>query len=334
MLRFGQSTSLVKSSIARAASAVARTNSSKSSPPPPPPAPSSMVVQPKNFSELLENVEKRLLQNRLNRTNRNLALRARRAKELLQRKNPVIVEGQKLTPMTPMGPAGRSHLHRLISTAETEQDLDKLEPVIRAFGIQHQESVDPVHLRLFLLKSAEHGRLSQATEFLFKSHVLGKHVNDRSLQKELLRMYAILGAPSRKLFRAFGRLDKRGKNALDINLLMAAGLQRCLQAAESQGSEHKIISASLESFLNKAKQNVDAIDLSPESLKHVTPIDFAIAGSVLDLIGGPKLAEIKAVVSKRAVDATKYIDRVKSGVKEEKIEDKSGKSSESFVNSM
>lgn len=222
-------------------------------------SPKSILLKTITFDKMMDDIQLRLFQHRLTPENRMLATREGLSKELLERKNPIIVEGKKLEPMPSMGNPGRKHLSWLLHKAESKDHMAQIESVIRSFGIQKSESLTEDHIRKFLVKSAQFGRLSEASNFLFTSHILTPYKNSRDVIKEMLRLHIIIGSPIKRLMQYYDRLGSdQDADPIDIDLLMAAGIKAWLDNPKGNASQEIIeeTTTMLDKFVSRAREDI------------------------------------------------------------------------------
>jgi hypothetical protein len=287
--------------------------------------------QGEGFSALYSRLDERLARERLNTTNRNLVYRPRRARELQNRREPIIVNGEALEPRVWPGKPRAADLTRCIREVSNEDEFNQLKYLIKDYVKYYPEKFEPHHLVSLIRHMTFVGLFPEAVTFLDSPAMLPFH--GEAYYKELARIYSVrmesLNIESvehtgvsryfSKFARAFARAEDRVPgfaNNLDAALIRLTGLKRL----ENYGVEDQALVAEVRKQENAA---IDALtntsaeeQLAARTKGQLAPfcIDLLRASAVFD---APELKAIRDAVCSKFKNTDfvgSYVERLKDGM--------------------
>jgi hypothetical protein len=211
------------------------------------------------FADVYDDLSERFLHDKLNRANRNIVFRPRRAKELLSRKNPIIIDGKLLKPLEYKGVPGSKDLFHLIGSISCEDNYKQAKEILLYYGRYARNSVDAVHLEQFVRQAGYLGLQTDAFRFVVTHELFADRI-DGVVHQEALRIRAIHSELARrpnyqtKILRSY-KLVPEQTRGLSCCLLAIAGLVNC--AIHSEGTARELIKTKLQGLINNCKELVD-----------------------------------------------------------------------------
>lgn len=283
------------------------------------------------FSALYNRLDERLARERLNTTNRNLVYRPRRARELQNRREPVIVNGEALEPKIWSGKPKAAVLTRCIQQVSNEDEFNKLKYLIKDYVEHYPEKFESHHLVSLIRYTTFVGLFPEAVTFINSSSMLPFH--NEAYYKELARIYSVrmeslniesvehtgVSRYSSKFVRAFARAEEQVpgfSNNLDTALIRLTGLKRL----ENYGVDDKELVAEVRKQENAVIDMLTSTSaeeqLASRKKAQLAPfcIDLLRASAVFD---APELKSIRDAVCNKFKNTDfvgSYVERLKDGM--------------------
>lgn len=142
-----------------------------------------------SFDQIINEIDSRLARSRLNTTNRNLAYRPRRAKELLSRKDPIIVNNEPLEPRKWDGVPGKKMLLDAIKSVSSSDEFSQVKNIIREYSEYYPQNLDQKHAKNLLRQGSILGLYNDANTFSQSQNL--RQVLNQEYYKEQLRIHAL-----------------------------------------------------------------------------------------------------------------------------------------------
>lgn len=287
--------------------------------------------QGNGFLTLYNRLDERLARDRLNTTNRNLVYRPRRARELQNRREQVVVNGEALKPKIWPGQPKAADLTRCIQQVANEDEFNKLKYLIKDYVEYYPEKFETHHLVHLIRYMTFVGLFPEAVTFINSSAMLPFH--NEAYHKEVARIYSVrmeslniesvehtgLSRYFNKFVRTFSRAEERFpgfSNNLDSALIRLTGLKRL----ENYGVEDKELVAEVrkqENTVIDLLTNTSAEEqLGSRKKAQLAPfcIDLLRASAVFD---APELKTLRDAVCNKFKNTDfvgSYVERLKDGM--------------------
>lgn len=277
----------------------------------------SKTAHSKSFESLYDDLSTQLFHDRLNNANRALVFRPRRAKELLSRKNPIIVEGQELKPMVYKGIPGKSDLTELLELVETPDQLQSAQKVVKGYANYQPGNIQSSHLIRYLRSASRIGHYNAAASVVLTGYEF-KPIRNKQVMKEMVRIQAVRASTPNgvakvsplksSLFRAWQKVPQKSQEQdLDVNLSLLYGLTGLIQNAETEAQAAYITKKAKGALENVKKILASQVEIPEQGLPAFI-IDLSLGIKALQTLGAESEAtQIKEILSTRAASSFKNI---------------------------
>lgn len=277
----------------------------------------SKTAHARSFESLYEDLSTQLFHEQLNNANRALVFRPRRAKELLSRKNPIIVEGQELKPMIYKGIPGKSDLTDLLELVETSEQLQSAQKVVKGYANYQPGNIQSSHLIRYLRSASRIGHYNSAASVVLTGYEF-KPIRNKQVMKEMVRIQAVrasnpsgvakVASNKSSLFKAWKKIPQKSQdNDLDVNLSLLYGLTGLIQNAESEAQKAYITKKAVWALEN-VKRILSAEVEIPEQGLPAFIIDLSLGIKALQYLGAENEAtKVNDILVNRAASSFKNI---------------------------